>query len=102
MFNIEKAFKDNRLSKALTGMTINEIDNLVITFEKAYLQEANSKKRIRKLGGGRKGSLPTLQHKLFFILFYNFWEEWIFTEMIFRLLRLMDYSCIFLNVKPIN
>ena len=70
MLNIEKAFKDNRLSKALTGMTINEIDNLVITFEKAYLQEVNSKKRIRKLGGGRKGSLPTLRHKLFFILFY--------------------------------
>lgn len=70
MLNIEKAFKDNRLSKALTGMTIDEINNLVITFEQAYLQNAYSKKRLRKLGGGRKGSLPTLKHKLFFILFY--------------------------------
>lgn len=68
--NIEKAFKDNRLSKALTGMTIEEIDNLLITFEQAYIQSIYSKKRIRKVGGGRKGSLPTLKHKLFFILLY--------------------------------
>jgi hypothetical protein len=68
--NIEKAFRDNRLSKALTGMTIDEIDSLLITFEQVYTREQHSKKRIRKPGGGRKGSLPSLRHKLFFILFY--------------------------------
>ena len=66
--NLQKAFSDNRLCKALTGMSINEIDNIIISFEKACLQQANSKKRLRKFGGGRKGCLPTLKHKLFFLV----------------------------------
>ena len=68
--NLEKAFSDNRLCKALTGMNIGEVNDLMISFEQAYLQQASSKKRLRKVGGGRKGCLPTLRHRLFFILFY--------------------------------
>lgn len=30
--NIKTAFKSNRLMKSLTGMTINEINNLTVTF----------------------------------------------------------------------
>ena len=74
MLNIERALTNDRLCKSLTGMSVNEIDNLLVTFEKAYLEINNSKNknknRIRKIGAGRKGALPTLRHKLFFILFY--------------------------------
>lgn len=68
--NLTKAFKNNRLSKSLTGMTINEIDNLLPTFSNILYINAKSKKRARKVGGGRKGELKTEKHKLFFILFY--------------------------------
>ena len=37
MLNIERALTNDRLCKSLTGMSVNEIDNLLVTFEKAYL-----------------------------------------------------------------
>lgn len=68
--DISKAFKNDRLCKALTGMTAQEINGLVPTFEVILISEAKSKKRIREVGGGRKGELPSALHKVFFILFY--------------------------------
>ena len=68
--NISKAFTNDRLCKALTGMTAYEINGLLPTFETLLITEAKSKDRIRNIGGGRKGELPSSLHKLFFILFY--------------------------------
>ncbi|MEA2022287.1 MAG: transposase family protein [Candidatus Caldatribacteriota bacterium] len=68
--DICRAFKNNRLMKALTGLTIQEFNNILITFEKLLYEKAIYKKRKRKPGGGRKGELKTAKHKLFFILFY--------------------------------
>ncbi len=57
--------------KALTGLSYQEFVNLLPTFEKAYLDLLRQKpNRKRKVGGGKKGKLPTIESKLFFILFY--------------------------------
>jgi ribosome-associated translation inhibitor RaiA len=72
--NIKTAFKSNRLMKSLTGMTINEINNLTVTFTHIFEtnRQINHKKnkKQRQLGGGRKHKLSTTLEKLFFILFY--------------------------------
>jgi len=64
------AFKNNRLMKSLTGLTILEFKNLLPLFSQRLDEICRSKVRNRKVGGGRKGSLPDASHKLFFILFY--------------------------------
>ena len=58
--------------KALTGMTILEFENLVITFSLVFqkYQATRKKKRQRAVGGGRKHTLTTAAERLFFILFY--------------------------------
>lgn len=68
--NIKRALKNERLCKSLTGMTPNEINSLLPTFEEMLFIKAKSKKRVRGVGGGRKGALKSSLHKLFFILFY--------------------------------
>lgn len=70
--NIEKALKDNRIMKAITGMTKEEFNNLKIVFEKELIIEQKSKKenRKREIGGGRKHTLARVEAKLFFILIY--------------------------------
>jgi hypothetical protein len=70
MVNVELAFKNNRLMKALTGMTIEEFNGLLPEFERVLTKHFNRTDRQRAIGGGRKGALITLKHKLFFILFY--------------------------------
>ena len=69
--NISKLARNPRAMKALTGLSYQEFNNLVPTFE-ASLREyrQNSRKRKRAIGGGRKGHLKTTADKLFFILFY--------------------------------
>lgn len=57
--------------KALTGLSYQEFTDLIPAFEKGYLDEQRRKpNRQRKVGGGKKGKLPTMESKLFFILFY--------------------------------
>ncbi|ODS38427.1 hypothetical protein BEH94_01905, partial [Candidatus Altiarchaeales archaeon WOR_SM1_SCG] len=76
--NISRALKDNRLMKAVTGMSINELQELTKDFERKFEKEKQSKykeglkngKRKRKPGGGRTGQLKTTNEKLFFILLY--------------------------------
>lgn len=69
--NIQKLSRDPRAMKALTGLSYQEFANLIPSFEKAYLDEQRHKpNRQRKVGGGKKGKLPTTESKLFFILFY--------------------------------
>lgn len=68
--NFNNALKNNRIMKALTGLSINEFYNLLPDFVIILLDELISKPRIRKPGGGRKGALKKYELKLFFILFY--------------------------------
>jgi DDE superfamily endonuclease/Helix-turn-helix of DDE superfamily endonuclease len=70
LINIEKALKNNRVMKSLTGLSTEEFLLLVEVFTTTLTMESKSKKRKRKLGGGRIGALLTVSHKLFFILYY--------------------------------
>jgi hypothetical protein len=70
--NIQTALKNDRTCKSLTGLSINEFNCLVPDF-KVNLSEfyqTHLGKRIRKLGGGRKGKLPTVEDRLFTVLLY--------------------------------
>lgn len=69
--NIQKLSHDPRAMKALTGLSYQEFEDLVPTFEKTYRDIQKQKpNRQRKVGGGKKGKLPSPESKLFFILFY--------------------------------
>lgn len=68
--NIEKLSNDPRGIKALTGLTYEEFDNLVESFDKELKIYRNSNNKHRKTGGGRRGYLPRPKDKLFFVLFY--------------------------------
>lgn len=69
--NIAKLARDPRAMKALTGLSYTEFTNLVSKFESAmrFLRQ-NKPGRKRKVGGGQKGKLPSVEEKLFFVLFY--------------------------------
>jgi len=75
---INRALRDNRLMKGLTGMTVPEFNDLEKDFGQELEKEEQSRyrtalkkgKRQRKPGGGRKGELRTMYDKLFSILFY--------------------------------
>lgn len=75
---ISRALNDDRLMKAVIGMSVNEFQRLGESFEKEleaerqseYEKEFKNNKRQRKPGGGRRGVLKEAQEKLFFILFY--------------------------------
>ena len=70
--NLELPFKNNRLFKALTGLSVEEFQKLVIDFDWNYKESRIKEKsdRIRKYGGGQLGKLPGIEKKLFFILVY--------------------------------
>lgn len=75
MLNIARVLKQTRLCLALTGLKPVEFLNLLPAFTEALNRQQqrayhNNPDRERKLGGGRKGFVPTAQDKLFFILFY--------------------------------
>ncbi len=67
---IASAFKNNRIMKSLTGMSIREFELLLQLFEAIYYESLINKTRQRAIGGGRKGALADVSKKLFFILFY--------------------------------
>lgn len=60
--------------QSLIGLSKNEFNKLTISFRKAYELEQKAQlenpQRQRKAGGGRKGVIPSIEQKLFFILFY--------------------------------
>ena len=69
--NIQKALSHPRLCKALIGMSKEEFLALLPVFQQAlYTTLAQKEDRKRKVGGGKKGKLPSVQDKLFFILLY--------------------------------
>lgn len=72
MINKEKILKSPRLCKALFGMSYEEIKKLLPTFGLCLIEHRYKlhPKRQRKVGGGRKGDLPTDEDKLLFILMF--------------------------------
>lgn len=70
--NISSALRSVRTSKSLTGLSPSEFWNLVPLFEANFLEQriVLLPKRVRKVGGGRKGALPTAADKLFTALMY--------------------------------
>jgi hypothetical protein len=70
--------RDDRQMRALTGLSFEQFAQLTLEFEKDY--QAYQKQRYieglakgtrqRRLGGGRKGKLPRVVDKLFFMLVY--------------------------------
>jgi hypothetical protein len=70
--------RDDRQMRALTGVPTEKMDILESAFaavladekEKRYKEQLVQGKRERKLGGGRKGKLPTVREKLVFLLYY--------------------------------
>lgn len=67
---MDRAFADDRRMRALTGIGKREFEDLLPEFERVLFEHFNRKNRLRVVGGGRKGSLKTVKHKLFFILFF--------------------------------
>ncbi|MCB9104752.1 MAG: hypothetical protein H6633_10975 [Anaerolineales bacterium] len=72
VININRALKSERLLKALTGVSVAEFNTLPPSFDAAVTKSKREQKTNRKRaeGGGRKHTLLTSQHQLFFILFY--------------------------------
>lgn len=72
MMNIQRMLKSERLCKALTGLRISEFQALLPIFESCLVAHRYTIKPIRKrkLGGGKKGALPTGADKLAYILMY--------------------------------
>jgi hypothetical protein len=76
MKNFFESVRSERQLKSLTGLGKQEFEKLLHAFSEALKEIAeenyrnNRDKRSRRHGGGRKGQLPTVEHKLFFILFY--------------------------------
>jgi hypothetical protein len=70
MLDVERALKQDRLLRALTGLNWKAFDALLPIFSEIYEQTCFSQPRQRAIGGGRKARLRHIQDKLFFILFY--------------------------------
>jgi len=69
MIKVKKAMKSDRLMKALTGLNINQFNELVNKFHK-NLKKTFTKVRNVNIDMGRKFKLETSSEKLFYILFY--------------------------------
>jgi len=78
MLNFDRALNDDRLMKAITGLSASEFNKLVERFREEFQNEARVRyetgveqgNRERKPGGGRTGNLESYATKLFFTLFY--------------------------------
>lgn len=75
MITYEKISDKPRAFNSLVGMNIQEFDQLLPQFKKAFDEDAyksfvEGKKRQRSFGGGRKGILRSYESKLLFILIY--------------------------------
>jgi hypothetical protein len=68
--DINKTLNNRRMSMALIGLTQEKFNTLLTTFTQILEESQLSKKRKRKIGGGRKGNIKEARQKLFFILFY--------------------------------
>jgi DDE superfamily endonuclease/Helix-turn-helix of DDE superfamily endonuclease len=72
MLNFDRALKNERLLRALTGLNRKAFDELCKVFSTVYQEtlQQDPKPRKRARGGGRKARLESTEAKLFYILFY--------------------------------
>jgi hypothetical protein len=70
MLNIERALKQDRLLRAMTGLNRKAFDALLPTFSVIYDRQVLQQPRQRAIGGGRKARLRNSPDKLFYILLY--------------------------------
>ncbi|NBS71320.1 transposase family protein, partial [bacterium] len=70
--DIRRVIRDERQLKAVIGMGKQEFQSLLSTFAESWYVELKlaSPDRVRKVGGGKKGALKTMEEKLFAILLY--------------------------------
>lgn len=70
--NTRRIIKDDRQLKAVIGMGKEEFEALLPAFAQAWHIELKlmNPNRIRKIGGGKKGALKTMEDKLFAVLLY--------------------------------
>src|SRR3989344_9313140 len=68
--DIDTVLKNPRLVRAVLGVSATEFNTLLTTFSQVWRKEVESKKRERKVGGGRIGRIKPVRNKLFFILWY--------------------------------
>lgn len=70
--NIQRIVKDDRQLKAVIGMGKEEFQTLLPSFSNAWYVTLKlaSPNRVRKMGGGKKGVLKTMEDKLFAVLLY--------------------------------
>ena len=70
--NLSTSFKNERLLKALTGVSKEEFITILPAFKQAVEedQKIRSKRTERRFGGGAKGRLLSVELKLFFVLTY--------------------------------
>ena len=77
MLIYEELKEQPRKFLSLTSLTPEEFEDLLPAFERAYLKKhpmsktMTGKKRKRKAGAGRKGSLESMEQKLLFALVYQ-------------------------------
>ena len=77
MLHYDQLKRNRRKFLSLTGLTPREFRLLLPAFECAYEQAyparttKTGKRRKRRAGGGRKGSLDSLEQKLLFALVYQ-------------------------------
>ncbi len=77
MLIYEELKEQPRRFLSLTSLTPEEFEDLLAAFERAYLKKypgsktMTGKKRKRKAGAGRKGSLDSMEQKLLFALVYQ-------------------------------
>lgn len=72
ILNKQRIISSERMCKAMFGMSHEEIKELLPTFKQCLIEYRYELKpnRKRKVGGGRKGDLPTNEDKLLYILMY--------------------------------
>lgn len=68
--DIDKVLNNERLVRAVLGVTKKEFLALLPTFTQIVRENAEAKKRKRAVGGGSNGKIKPAQRKLFFILLY--------------------------------
>jgi len=70
--NKKQIFSQSRVTMAVLGVTKDEFFKLLPTFSQCLIQHRIKLRpsRKRKVGGGRKGDLPTDEDKLLYILLY--------------------------------
>jgi hypothetical protein len=74
MLDLQRALKNDRLLRALTGLNLKAFEELKADFAQvlttAEVPRRSPQPRQRATGAGRKPRLATVEAKLFFILFY--------------------------------